>query len=90
MAKIKKWGSDYTGKIHQYYIFSCPGCGIEHNITSEIHAFNGDFDKPTLSPSVLYVNGTRCHSFIKDGKIQFLSDCDHALAGQTVELPDFE
>ena len=29
-----------------------------------------------------------CHSFVKDGKIQFLSDCTHALAGQTIELPD--
>lgn len=30
-----------------------------------------------------------CHSFITDGKIQFLDDCTHALAGQTVELPDW-
>lgn len=27
-----------------------------------------------------------CHSFITDGKIQFLNDCTHALAGQTVAL----
>ena len=29
----------------------------------------------------------QCHSFIKDGRIRFLPDCSHALAGQTVELP---
>jgi hypothetical protein len=29
-----------------------------------------------------------CHSFVRDGRIQFLGDCTHALAGQTVELPD--
>ena len=29
---------------------------------------------------------TVCHSFVADGRIQFLSDCTHALAGQTVEL----
>lgn len=29
-----------------------------------------------------------CHSFVTDGRIQFLSDCTHALAGQTVDLPD--
>lgn len=29
-----------------------------------------------------------CHSFIRDGKIEFLSDCTHKLAGQTVELLD--
>lgn len=32
----------------------------------------------------------RCHSFIRDGKIQFLTDCSHHLAGQTVILPDYE
>lgn len=29
-----------------------------------------------------------CHSFVADGRIQFLGDCTHALAGQTVDLPD--
>ncbi len=31
-----------------------------------------------------------CHSFVRDGKIQFLEDCTHALAGQTVDLPELE
>jgi hypothetical protein len=31
-----------------------------------------------------------CHSFVRDGQIQFLSDCTHALAGQTVPLRDFD
>ncbi|MFZ3141135.1 DUF6527 family protein [Polaromonas sp.] len=31
-----------------------------------------------------------CHSFVTEGRIQFLSDCTHALAGQTVDLPDFD
>lgn len=30
----------------------------------------------------------RCHSFVSDGRIQFLPDCTHALAGQTVDLAD--
>lgn len=30
-----------------------------------------------------------CHSFVTDGRIQFLGDCTHDLAGQTVDLPDF-
>ena len=29
-----------------------------------------------------------CHSFVRDGKIQFLEDCTHALAGKIVELPE--
>jgi hypothetical protein len=28
-----------------------------------------------------------CHSFVREGLIQFLPDCTHALAGQTVALP---
>lgn len=27
-----------------------------------------------------------CHSFVIDGKIQFLSDCTHSLANQTVDM----
>ena len=29
-----------------------------------------------------------CHTFITDGRVQFLGDCTHRLAGQTLELPD--
>lgn len=29
-----------------------------------------------------------CHSFIKDGQIQYLTDSTHSLAGQTVDLPE--
>jgi hypothetical protein len=62
--------------------------------------WNKSCSKPTLQPSVL-VNGNRekhlhdpciptCHSFVKEGNIQYLNDCTHALVGQTVELPDIE
>jgi hypothetical protein len=61
--------------------------------------FNGDLERPTFSPSILAYeikgrDGTvfspRCHSFVRDGRIQFLADCGHALAGKTVDLPDVE
>lgn len=29
-----------------------------------------------------------CHSFVRDGRIEFLADSTHALAGRTVDLPD--
>jgi len=55
--------------------------------------WNGSSDAPTLRPSVLtQYNGAdrqwRCHSWINDGKVQFLSDCSHELVGQTVDLLD--
>jgi hypothetical protein len=61
--------------------------------------FNGDKQRPTLQPSILSRTGpwpdnhkTKpgktdvCHSFVRDGQIQFLDDCTHALRGQTVPL----
>lgn len=83
------------------YIFVCPGCGFDHIIyvqqvpgkNYDLWDFNGDLEKPTFNPSLLLSRGSpihrpRCHSFIREGKIQFLDDCDHALKGQTVDLKD--
>jgi len=108
-------------------LFHCPGCDAWHGVsTSSTHpnrvtggrwSWNGSYDRPTFSPSILVmphetvrvnipdglssqalteflfehrVMTPRCHSFVRDGRIEFLSDCTHALAGQTVDLPDFE
>lgn len=30
-----------------------------------------------------------CHSFVEQGRIRFLSDCTHKLAGQTISLQPF-
>lgn len=30
-----------------------------------------------------------CHSFVRNGKIEFLGDCTHALAGKTVDIPEW-
>lgn len=96
MAKFKKLkGTKGT------YKFMCPGCNTEHLIwtANEGHqhpvwGFNGDLDKPTITPSIKVEYPTPeklhiCHSFIKDGKIEYLGDCTHSMAGQTVELPEF-
>jgi hypothetical protein len=102
--------------------FRCAGCNDVHTITDAQGrwTFNGDFERPTFSPSVLVMCGHyvstfkagedncwctydaehpnepsgfkcyRCHSFVVDGRIQFLGDCTHALANQTVDLPEWE
>lgn len=41
-----------------------------------------DADQPGGLPSV-------CHCFVADGAMQFLGDCTHALAGQTVPIPEW-
>jgi hypothetical protein len=30
-----------------------------------------------------------CHSFVTEGRIEFLSDSTHELAGQTVPIPEW-
>ena len=32
----------------------------------------------------------QCHSFVRNGRIEFQADCTHALAGQTVDLPRWQ
>lgn len=44
---------------------------------------------PEYDPTGKYRNGFRCHSYIKDGSIEFLTDCTHTLAGKTVELREW-
>ena len=72
--------------IENGYGVWCPGCETLHAIGNQ-HSFNGNFQSPTFNPSILSLHGkSRCHSFIKDGFWEFLSDCDHELAGQMVPM----
>jgi hypothetical protein len=99
--------------------FWCQGCKSYHYIHIEgdkhpVWSFNGNYDMPTFSPSILVRSGHYlrqedcwcnyykehpeeeqhfkcgiCHSFVTDGKIIYLSDCTHELAGQTIEMKEF-
>ena len=98
MPKIKINENIHDGvKFHHtQYLYFCKGCGYEHAFALRKdggnHDFNMDLDNPTVSPSLLqnFAPGPRCHSFIRNGKIQYLADCEHHLAGQTIELPEIE
>lgn len=61
---------------------------VEEDIGKPSWHWDGNLEAPTLSPSILSQGYSRCHSFLREGKFQFLKDCDHPLAGKTVELPD--
>ncbi len=73
------------------YYFLCPGCKTNHLFEGK-WTFNGDMEKPTFSPShVNLIDATRrCHIFITDGVVQYLSDCTHELAGQSIPLADMD
>lgn len=96
-------------------VFWCPGCKSTHAVDAGWY-FNGNYARPTFSPSILVNSGhyapghtgdcwctwnrdhpedpvsfkcERCHSFVTDGEIRFLTDCTHPLAGQIVPLEPF-
>lgn len=114
MSKILKQDNRNRENNRDYYIFECPGCKCAHSISVPGWTFDGNYEAPTISPSILvkgvdvpnepemkdgeYILGpdgrikgavdTLCHSFVKNGMIQFLNDCTHELKGQTVPLED--
>lgn len=105
--------------------FWCPGCECAHaiSIAPGGWGFNGNYENPTFTPSVMVTGGHymtewaeqmrkdpnrdcyctfnkkhpelaslkcfRCHSFVTDGRIQFLADSTHHLSGKTVALEPF-
>lgn len=76
---VVKAGSKYSGPVWEW---------------------NGSMDSPTFSPSLLvqWYDPNRpgtglnsvCHSFIKNGRIEFCGDCTHQLKGQKVELENYD
>jgi hypothetical protein len=78
----------------------CPACDLPKRLPvnrSEGTSwdFDGNIEAPTLSPSILQHGGgnhPQCHSFLRSGMWDFLSDCTHSMAGQQVpmvSLPDW-
>lgn len=88
MAKIQVSINPKNGA--KTYTFMCPGCDSWH-CPNDGWTFNGDVEKPTLSPSIkmTFHDGKICHSHVKDGKIIFCDDCTaHELSGKTMDLLD--
>lgn len=45
-------------------------------------------DARLMAGEILEMTPLVCHSFVREGKIQFLTDCTHTMAGKTVDLPE--
>lgn len=90
MEKVRKT-SDGT------LLYWCPGCDTYHGVWTENPnpltgaqwQWNGSTVSPTFTPSIMLKNPI-CHSFITDGKIHFLADSQHKLAGETVCMVDID
>lgn len=84
----------------------CPACDRVHsfNVDLEGHghwdnperpkwSFDGNWESPTFSPSMLAnkdsfeVEFPICHSFLENGVWRYLNDSTHRFAGQQVPLP---
>lgn len=102
-VKIHSYGRGTTSGGEDWgecWAFHCPGCGYDHpfHVGGDAKAhpqwtFNGSMEKPTFAPSLVVAKDDpkrRCHIFMREGMIQFLADCWHALKGQTVECPDWD
>lgn len=87
----------FPGRDTYHHQVWCPGCEDMHawqtaagpNPQGPVWDYNGDADRPTVSPSLRVTGGphdTVCHSFIRDGVWEYLSDSTHHLAGQTVPM----
>lgn len=93
--KVKQVGYSDTS-IAPGWRYWCPGCESMHVLPTDARGqsnghkwtFDGNVDAPTFSPSVHVVG--QCHSFVRAGRIEYLTDCTHALAGQTVDMVDLD
>lgn len=86
------------GKKTSYRIH-CPACKNSH-VFDERWTFDGNYETPTFSPSMLVhedktwrensndKHGHRCHSYVRKGVMEFLSDCTHSMKNTRVELEE--
>jgi hypothetical protein len=89
-----KFQQENIPHLGEVYLFFCPGCGYSHWVRNHGNPrwdISGvENDRPTVSPSVVVDGQYRCHSIIRDGRIQYLRDSTHQLSGQTKKIPDFD
>jgi len=85
------WWCPGCEEFHQVHTQEPNRCGAKWS-------WDGNAEAPTFSPSIHIHAYTPaegddpefrfcCHTFVRNGVIQFLDDCTHKLAGQTVPLP---
>lgn len=75
------------------WLFFCPGCKDVHQITD---SWGVDAETLTVEHSILVNAGRgnpavpKCHSFIRNGRIEYLVDCDHEKAGIVVDMVEVD
>lgn len=83
----------YKSTVNKLYYLRCPACGVSHAF-GDGHGFDGNYQSPTIQGSLGWTGMADdglmryCHSTVANGRITFVSDSQHILNGQTVELPE--
>lgn len=54
---------------------------------AKCEAYYAENGRYPLTSEIAFDKKNICHSFVTNGSIEFLSDCTHELAGETVPLP---
>lgn len=76
------------------HIVYCPACRMGHEFEAVLWTYNGDEGKPTFTPDQVHIEygeegvRRRCHFRVTKGRIEYLPDCSHLMAGMTVDLPE--
>lgn len=98
---VRHFSQHSTGKcLGLMVLLWCPGCQAlhtprfrcpEHGGPTVGPVWDGDpYSSPfSMSPSLLVGRtpvSPRCHSYIRNGRWEFLRDCSHGLAGQVLPL----
>lgn len=92
-AKVGK--TEYEGNTTLWVY--CPACKHAEQIlvrsattSRPSWEWNGDYEKPSFTPSVKITGGPGycCHYYITDGQFRYQDDCSHDLKGAIVDVPD--
>ena len=78
------------GQKNVGWTFFRPGCQSGHYLDLR-WKFNGDFDRPTFTPSLISNpdRPKRCHLTITDAQITYHGDSWHELKGKTISMEKF-
>lgn len=78
------WNGDENSPTVQPSILVRSVRPIQNGKPLRSHEYNGPYP-PTEGIFDPFI----CHSFIREGRIEFLNDCSHEMSGQTIELPNW-
>lgn len=70
----------------------CPACEEMHPLPDS-WSFDGNLESPTFTPSFKHGptnagSNNICHYVLTAGVLNYCGDCTHAMAGQSIPLPE--